>query len=656
MTAQKKQRPRRRMRRGALPGGGLAGVLAALALGFVAATLSARQESCLECHGEVDLAPSVHAELACSDCHSAVGDYPHPNPIPRATSAVCGDCHDASSELEASVHSSLGCSDCHGKPHELRPAREMKSPTHPFVQPATCGTCHDEPADLVRKFVSSVHGRALLKSGLLSAPSCSTCHGVHDILAVDDSASRTAHARLPETCGACHVGIITDWLEQSAHGAGWKAKSDDAPVCTTCHAAHAVLPATTREARLTSAQTCGGCHGERFSTYHDSFHGKATDLGWELAAVCSDCHTPHRNLAASDERSTVHPSRLPTTCGQCHTRVTAAFASFQPHIDPGRPEGDPRLRWVWLLMTSLLVGVFGIFGIHDALFLQRSLVAVARQKRRPYQPGELWIRRFTRTQVRVHAVVIATFLTLAATGLPLKFHAASWAHAISALLGGVETARVLHRLAALATFGYFVFHLTDLARRSLSRREKGLFWGPNSMIPRGKDFADLWANLKWFVYLGRQPRLDRWAYWEKFDYFAVFWGIAIIGGSGLLLWVPGFVSRFLPGWILNAAAIVHSDEALLATGFIFVFHFFHTHLRPESFPLDPVIFTGTMPLEKFRDERPEEYARLVSEGKLDERLVEAPSAARLRRLRLVGFSAMALGLALAAGILIALLG
>ncbi len=113
----------------------------------------------------------------------------------------------------------------------------------------------------------------------------------------------------------------------------------------------------------------------------------------------------------------------------------------------------------------------------------------------------------------------------------------------------------------------------------------------------GRTSTDLWGNLKYFLYLGPRPALDRWAYWEKFDYLAVFWGVAIIGFSGLVLWFPGFFTSFLPGWVLNAAYIMHSDEALLATGFIFLFHFFHTHLRPESFPMDPVIFTGRMPLE-----------------------------------------------------------
>ena len=141
--------------------------------------------------------------------------------------------------------------------------------------------------------------------------------------------------------------------------------------------------------------------------------------------------------------------------------------------------------------------------------------------------------------------------------------------------------------------------------------------------------------------------MDRWAYWEKFDYLAVFWGVAIIGFSGLMLWFPTFFTQWLPGWTLNAAYVVHSDEALLATGFIFLFHFFHTHLRPEAFPMDPVIFTGSMPLEKFKEERPLEYARAVQEGRLESMLVEPPDEGSLIRAYVFGFAAVAIGVWLA---------
>ena len=112
---------------------------------------------------------------------------------------------------------------------------------------------------------------------------------------------------------------------------------------------------------------------------------------------------------------------------------------------------------------------------------------------------------------------------------------------------------------------------------------------------------------KWFFGRGPRPQFDRYTYWEKFDYWGVFWGMAIIGGSGLMLWFPTFFSRFLPGWLLNVATIVHGEEALLAVGFIFTIHFFHGHLRPEKFPMDMVIFTGQIPEHELKGERPIEY-------------------------------------------------
>jgi hypothetical protein len=135
----------------------------------------------------------------------------------------------------------------------------------------------------------------------------------------------------------------------------------------------------------------------------------------------------------------------------------------------------------------------------------------------------------------------------------------------------------------------------------------------------------------------------------------VFWGVAMIGVSGLMLWQPGFFTRFVPGWVLNIAYIIHSDEALLATGFIFIFHFFHTHLRPESFPMDPVIFTGVMPLEKFKEERPLEYQRLIDTKQLDRLLVPAPERSNLMTAYIFGFTAVAIGLLCAVGIFAALL-
>jgi thiosulfate reductase cytochrome b subunit len=301
--------------------------------------------------------------------------------------------------------------------------------------------------------------------------------------------------------------------------------------------------------------------------------------------------------------------------------------------------------------------VFAFFFIHDFLWLQRALVGKMRGEYKAGHGGAgPYVKRFSNAQIWLHVSIVVSFLLLAITGLPLKFAVAPWASGLMAVLGGPQAAGLIHRFAAIVTFGYFGVHLLMVLWGAFVKGEKGFFWGWRSMVPNLKDVQDFWGNIKYFLYVGKRPEMDRWAYWEKFDYLAVFWGVAMIGFSGLMLWQPGFFARYVPGWALNAAYIIHSDEALLATGFIFIFHFFHTHLRPESFPMDPVIFTGVMPLEKFKEERPLEYQRLVDAKQLDKFLVPAPESSNLTAAYVFGFIAVAVGIACAAGIFVALWG
>jgi cytochrome b subunit of formate dehydrogenase len=148
----------------------------------------------------------------------------------------------------------------------------------------------------------------------------------------------------------------------------------------------------------------------------------------------------------------------------------------------------------------------------------------------------------------------------------------------------------------------------------------------------------------WFLNKGPKPSFDRWTYWEKFDFLAVFWGMFAIGLSGLMLWFPEFFSLFLPGWVLNIATIVHSDEALLASGFIFTVHFFNTHFRPSKFPIDTVIFTGRIPKYELVEERSEQYERMLAEGTLETCRDKYPSVAADLFSEFVGFGMLAIGL------------
>jgi len=638
------------------PGPLAAAAAAAMLVGWLASAPAFAQIDCADCHDEGPSDQSVHAGFDCTDCHSDISEYPHPEKLELGP-GVCAQCHDVGDTLAQSVHGGMvGCQDCHGTAHDILPLDDLDSKMSPVKQPATCGSCHETDDGLITGYLDSVHGRALLKAGLVTAaPSCSDCHGSHDILAVDDPKAKVSHQNLPNTCGRCHQGILDEW-KGSTHGEVWEAGSDQGPVCETCHSSHWIERPESRAVRLEFPETCGECHKQKHGSYRDSFHGEVTDLGFVAGAICSDCHTPHNNRPESDPQSSINPAHLMATCGQCHSNVSKAFLTFDPHAEPENPNDGKLLHWIWLFMTVLLIGVFGFFGLHTVLWLQRALVALSRDELNGERSKEgPYVRRFRKSQIRTHAVVITTFLVLAATGLPLKFHYTDWAQTLVSVFGGVAVTRFLHRTAAILTFGYFLFHVSNLIKRAVINRDKGMLYGWSSMVPRPKDFFDLINNLRYFLYLRKRPTFDRFTYWEKFDYFAVFWGVAIIGLSGLMLWFPGFFGAFLPGWMLNAAFLVHSDEALLATGFIFIFHFFHTHMRPESFPLDPVIFTGGMPLERFKEERKEEYQRLVERGELEQYLMDPPDPSQMKTIRFWGFTAVAVGLLLALGILLAFL-
>ncbi len=175
------------------------------------------------------------------------------------------------------------------------------------------------------------------------------------------------------------------------------------------------------------------------------------------------------------------------------------------------------------------------------------------------------------------------------------------------------------------------------------------------MLFNKKDWQDFKSSLKWFVGKGERPEYGRWTYWEKFDYFAVFWGMFVIGSTGMTLWFPEFFTNFFPGWMINVATIIHSDEALLATGFIFTIHFFNTHLRPEKFPMDIVIFSGRIPLDEFKLDRPDEYKEMVEKGELEKYLVEDYPPIVIKGMRLFGWTALTIGFSIVIWIIYAMI-
>ncbi|HEY3706727.1 MAG TPA: cytochrome b/b6 domain-containing protein [Terracidiphilus sp.] len=257
-----------------------------------------------------------------------------------------------------------------------------------------------------------------------------------------------------------------------------------------------------------------------------------------------------------------------------------------------------------------------------------------------------YFRRFSRAQRSLHAALFTTFLGLAATGLPLRFSDSVWARAAAKFVGGFGAILFVHKLCALALTAAFLVHVKDIVTRSLARKEKGIFWGATSMVANWKDAKDMVNHMRWMVGLGPKPKFERYAYWEKFDYWAVFWGMMVIGFSGYAMWFAPFFAHFLPGWALNAVLVIHSEEGLLAILFIFSIHFVNTHLRPDSFPMDMVIFTGVESEDEFKHKRPLEYERLKASGKLEAKLGEKPQTWFVNFAKVVGFGAITVGVVL----------
>jgi len=215
--------------------------------------------------------------------------------------------------------------------------------------------------------------------------------------------------------------------------------------------------------------------------------------------------------------------------------------------------------------------------------------------------------RFDAHQRIQHFLMMSSFIALALTGLPQKFSDLGVSQWWVSSLGGLETVRVMHRTAGLTMLADCVYHLAYLSYRiGVQRRLE-----PLGMIPTPKDMLDAARSILYYLGLTpEKPAFGRYSYLEKFDYWAVFWGIAMIGTTGLILMFAVDAARVLSGGAISAALIVHGDEAVLAVGWIVVVHLFNVHLAPWAFPMNPAIFTGKMSAARYAEEHPLEWRRL----------------------------------------------
>ncbi len=604
---------------------------------------------CIDCHGN-------HEIFAVKDTRSKVH-------IDRMDQ-TCSNCHTG---YEQTVHRKSGvdakvmtCAACHTG-HSTEMGKSGTGIVKPTI-PGTCLTCHADERHRMEN--NTAHGKAMMVNATGGQANCTECHVYHFKL---PDPKKRAEAKLKLTCTNCHVKEFKDY-ERSAHGIAFAKGHSEAPTCITCHGERKIERISSRFTGQTLISLCGSCHANREVTmrfqinpnvvagYLNTYHGKAYSLGYqgEQFATCISCHDHHLILPKDNPASSISRQRIVQTCAKCHKNANANFVAQLQHYDPMAPSGHPVLDAIHFMMKWLLLITLAIFGIHTLAWIGRQMIDRVRHGPHKRWHGEFRYRRFGVYDRVVHGIVIVSFLTLAMTGLPLKYSHTALAYWIAHNFLGLDTMALMHRVAAVLTFMYFALHLGNLTYRFAKRQLplKKMLWGPDSMVPQPKDAIDFFQHIGYFFHIAKKPKFDRFTYWEKFDYLAVFWGVAAIGASGLTLWFPEFFTRLLPGWIVNAAHIIHSEEALLATGFIFTIHFFNEHLRSENFPLDEVIFTGSVSEQYLKEERPLWYDRLVQEGKIDEiKVLPIPTWKRVL-MYCVGFTALIIGLSLLALIVI----
>lgn len=217
-----------------------------------------------------------------------------------------------------------------------------------------------------------------------------------------------------------------------------------------------------------------------------------------------------------------------------------------------------------------------------------------------------YVRRFSPRQRVEHALVMVTFIALAVTGFPQKFFDTAWARWTIDALGGIDRARLLHRWAGILFAVLAVVHVVAAVVLAT--------WGRSgwSVIPARKDFTDAIVTLRYYLGLSdRHAAFDRYDYRQKFEYWGLVLGGMVMIVTGFILYVPTAVTRILPGEVIPASKVAHSNEGLLAFLVVIIWHIYNAHLSPDVFPFDASIFTGRISRERMEKEHPLEYARLV---------------------------------------------
>lgn len=619
-------------------------------------------------------APSVGTldDASCLACHGSDKkqiEVPDPNEEGEMRPMLMLD----REQIRKGVHSDMSCLSCH---KEIIDAKAPHAKTD--TPKPDCPTCHEKVWEkvkqeglddiqtrlgLVVKNIKAYKESYHAQPGKNSAPKayCDDCHNTHyfNVPPAGTTKRTEWHLTIPNVCGKCHDDSLEEY-ETSIHGkAVLQEHNPKAAVCTDCHTVHSIERIKEESFKQIITHQCGNCHEEQYETYRETYHGQINTLGYTYTARCHDCHGYHEIKAVDDPKSTVNIKNRLKTCQECHDgkkipKATKSFLSFGPHATTHNFKKYPQVYIAGKFMLGLLLFVFTYFWAHSLLWWYREYSDRKAHKVTQHirtdeilQGETKQIRRFGLLWRIGHLCFAISVMLLILTGMALFYAYTAWAPIIINWFGGPEIAGLVHRISAATMLGIFFVHLIVVST-CIIRKGKAFKWfGPDSLVPNWKDLKDAWGMFVWFVGKGERPSFDRWTYWEKFDYWAVFWGMAIIGGSGMMLSFPEVTASIFPGWIFNVVMLVHGEEAFLAAVFLFTVHFFNNHFRPDKLPPpDIVMFTGSQSLEEFRRDHALAYKRLVESGQLEKYLVEAPSKPMTIGSKILGIVLLACGLGL----------
>jgi len=450
-------------------------------------------------------------------------------------------------------------------------------------------------------------------------------------------AKRCSKTRLAvlRACRGCHE---TEWklYERSIHADSLVSGRDPglaigpAPTCVDCHGSHGIRYATDKLADtnlLNIPSTCARCHEAQgvLGTYQGSVHGQKQQLtgldATVCVAVCTSCHSAHDILSPKDPDSTLAlgTNRI-RTCERCHPGANERFSRSFTHQDPS---ADPMIHWAELThiaMTGLVAACMLLFMGSEAV---RVIVCLVR-RREPIRPavsgGPAQYRRWSKVVRLQHILLVTSFATLSATGIPLMFPKAVTARFVIAAFGGVSSAALIHRIAAVGLMTAATFHITWV----LACIRRGARWSP--MIPCLKDVYDSVAMLKYsWGFANERPRMGRYAPPEKFEYWAAACGSVVMTVTGLLLWFPELGARVVGGSGIRLAQLMHGHEGILAVLVILIIHVCWVHFMPGFWPMSLVWLTGRIKRDAMEEYHAGEKHEIDTEAATEE--TEEPTAA-----------------------------